>query len=257
MNNIEHLLVKDFIEHYNNSKNLPVVINLEIRCTREEHFSLKDDDKLIYATDEGVAKFLNPDRREVVVLNYEKFKNSLPSRVSNQLSKGKCDVLLYSKDYFLLNELTDTQKRYIDPYNNLKGFQDGKLAKAQQQLEQSLQDLINVPKLNQCIQMFAVRRCCFFSKQPHTPQLITNHVLAVQAFNRLSQLPQTKGGFHLHNTIIEQSGFEFWEYSGEQTFILGNSIKPLSLMAKQLYELSSDEAQKLSGIIETDYGIKP
>ncbi|MDR1370045.1 MAG: hypothetical protein LBJ72_07985 [Dysgonamonadaceae bacterium] len=57
-----------------------------------------------------------------------------------------------------------------------------------------------------------------FNKQDHAPTGIT----ATIAFNRLSTLALR--GFKLSNPDIEFYGFELWEFSGSQFYLINHQI---------------------------------
>jgi hypothetical protein len=104
------------------------------------------------------------------------------------------------------------------PYENYSGKQKGKETKAANQLLQTLNYLLGVISINKFIQPFQSKKCCFFNKQPYTPQQTVDDKLinAVSAFNRMD----TTSGVHLKRPEIESLGFEFWSFSGAQRYLL-------------------------------------
>jgi hypothetical protein len=213
---MKRLLEQDFVSHYNREPNLPVKCIINRKSTRAKEFALKDDATMIYES--GVAKYSNPRKANVAVINYESFITSLPPRVKNTGSIGKdiCDLIVYTdnKVHFLLNELTDTGTAYLYVHKTYGRKTEGKISKARRQLKQSLENLIKVPSINSYIQTFSTKRCCFFSRQENAPQEIS----ATKYFN----LPNTLfvDGNHVKNPDIENRGFEYWEFYGSQTYQL-------------------------------------
>lgn len=209
---MELLLKNDFTTFYG----LPTLNNVEIsKVTEEEYFELKDDIQLVYTVhNQGIAKYSNENAKQVTVINYELFFNSLSAPYIQ--GKEKCDLIVFdnNNDFFLLNELTDTLLKYVNPYTNTKGSQQGKRYKAIAQLLSSLSFMISVPSIRVFINSYQFRYCCFFNKQPTAPAILN----ATTAFNRLGTL--TNKGFKMSVPEIEQHGFEFWEYSGNQIFEL-------------------------------------
>jgi len=209
---METLLKNDFTVHYG----LPVSsVNTISKQTNVSYFELKDDANLIYTTiGGGIAKYNNGNSLSVNVINYEAFIDSLPPVFLQ--NREKCDLIVYtdSSEYFLLNELTDSLAKYVEPFLNSNGHQQGKRIKAISQLKSSLIDLITVLTIKTFIDKFKEKRCCFFNKKPNTPSVI----IAVTAFNRVNTISQN--GFKMSNPDIEIFGFSLYEYSGEQTLNL-------------------------------------
>jgi hypothetical protein len=209
---METLLKNDFIKQYRLSVSS---VNIISKQTNVSYFELKDDANLIYTTiDGGIAKYNNGNSLSVNVINYEAFIDSLPS-VFHQ-NRERCDLIVYTdlSQYFLLNELTDSLAKYVDPFLNSNGHQQGKRIKAIGQLKSSLIDLTTVHTIKTFIDNFKEKRCCFFNKKPNTPPVI----IAVTAFNRVNTISQN--GFKMSNPDIETFGFSLYEYSGEQTLTL-------------------------------------
>ncbi|MDR0614507.1 MAG: hypothetical protein LBF82_00840 [Lactobacillales bacterium] len=200
------LLEQDFVTYYNKNKESPVVANVSVRATQADYFELKDDESLVYSKGQGVAKYDNPSRCNVSVINYEDFVKSLPNRVKNAVAVGRdiCDLIVYSNEHFLLNELTDTKPDYIPK----------KRIKARSQLLQTLQIILKVQSINQFANTHPVKQCCFFSQQPQTKLPDINVTVAFNRQNAYSH------GFKTVNRDIENYGFEFWEFYATQTYLL-------------------------------------
>ena len=214
---MKDLLKEEFISHYNRNPDLPCEVTIVHQTTEETHFEYEDK------KGGGCAKYDNPHRLFVHIVDYEGFFTSLPPRIKNTIkSIGTeiCDLIVYSDNnqYFLLNELTNTRPEFITPFTNLKGQQEGKESKARKQLRQSLEYLIRVPAIEKFIQQFSTKHCCFFSNYPYSPQQTdTNRKInAIEAFNPFL----LKNGSYLEDKNIEHFGFEFWTFSGNQTYSL-------------------------------------
>ena len=130
--------------------------------------------------------------------------------------KEKCDLIVYDNDnkYFLLNELTNSHPKYVEPYSNDKGNKPGKRQKAIDQLLSSLTLVKNVPEILDFINLYTNKQCCFFNKQAHAPVTIS----ATVAFNRINTITTT--GLQMVNETFAQFDFELWEFSGDQIFTL-------------------------------------
>jgi hypothetical protein len=251
---MKDLLENDFINHYNRHPDLPVKkdeINVIHSIIEDVDFKIDDktgkinsDCNEIY----GIAKYSNPNKQKINIINYEQFIKSLPPRIKNTEDIGKdvCDYIVYSENrqYFLLNELTNTAPEFVYEYENSKGIQEGKLAKAQRQLAHSLESINNVPRINSYIQQFTTQQCCFFNSY----NIAITDINAEQAFNQLDELDESEPS-KLSNPEIEALGFEFWIYSGNQTYVLLSiSVKNI---AQQLTNLSTKEVKELTEILQS------
>jgi hypothetical protein len=208
---MKNLLENDFILHYG----LSASVSVNVVSTSDVDFDLKDKDALICSSGTGDAKYSNPNRKEVNVINYEHFINSLPA--SFQRGRETCDLIVYTLDllYFILNELTNTQLKYIPDFTLTDGTpRIGKRNKAISQLIETLNDISSVSTVNSFINQHQIKHCCFFNKQSHAPTAIN----ATVSFNRISSI--NHNGYKMSNPEIELFGFELWEFSGNQTYLL-------------------------------------
>ncbi len=207
---METLLRNDFTAHYG----LPVSIGGNISATTSAiYFELKDDNNLIYtANGQGIAKCNNVNGRNITVINYESFLNSLPRTFIQ--GKEICDLIVYDNNQqkILFTELTDTCPKYVVPFTNTHGPQTGKRQKAISQLLSSLSLVMKVLSISTFANNYETRCCCFFNKQSMAPPTI----IATAAFNRLGAI--VNGGLHMPNADIEAFGFEFWEFSGNHVY---------------------------------------
>lgn len=194
---MKKLLENDFSYHYG----LGVSGFVAVVSTTDVGFSLKDDTVLIYPLVDGIARYENPKRKEVNVINYESFFKSLPQPFQD--NKDNCDLIVFTSDnqHFLLNELTVTKKK--------KGK---KRTKAAKQMLQVLKLITAVPAISSFINQYTVKQCCYFNQKPQAPQPIK----CVNAFNRMSELSNSEM-LHLE---IKKLGFDFAEFSGGRPYLL-------------------------------------
>ena len=237
---MKNLLEYNFISHYGLTAS--VVVN--VVSTTDIDFELIERT----LTGIGIAKYSNPSSKEVSIVNYESFVNSLP--IAFATGRERCDFIVYASDlsHFILNELTDTQPQYVTDFTRADGtLVKGKRNKAISQLKQTLQDISSVPDIDNFIKKHTVNHCCFFNTQPHAPIGIT----AIVAFGRLSSV--APNGYKISNPEIEFLGFELWEFSGSQTYLLED--KPLSIksFAEKLSKLSTKEVKELAEIIQSEH----
>jgi hypothetical protein len=201
---MENLLKNDFTAHYG----LPVstVVNISVR-TNTVYFEIEDDENrevvLHLTVGNGMAKYSNRLRQEVIIINYDKFITALPHAF--QEGKKRCDTIVYTNEnqqYFLLNELKDRI-----PKSKVRSG-------AKAQLLASLTLLMDVPTIHSFVNTFSVKRCCYFNKQSIAPIIIN----ATNAFNRINSI--STNGFKMSYPAVDVLGFEYYEYSGSQIFSL-------------------------------------
>ena len=208
---MENLLMNNLVAHYNIPT--PNTTNWFIE-TNETYFEIEDTNagEIVLHTTRGfgMCKFSNRDVLDVTVVNYDKFITSIQDeRFKN--NRKRCDILLYTNSdrYLILGEIKD---RILQNNKSESKVRSG----AKKQLLSSLQTILIVPEINAYITRKAVKRCCYFNKQSTSPITLN----ATTAFNRLPSIyPE---GFHMSKPDIEAFGFEFYEYTGEQTMILTN-----------------------------------
>jgi hypothetical protein len=201
---MENLLKNSFIAHYQ----LPPCEALQLAIqTQEAYFEIEEDTstqelRIHQLRGSGTARFSNPKKIKITVVNYEKFLNSLPNDF--QRGQERCDMIVVCNTdaHFILGELKDSP--------DIKGHRK----KAKKQLVASLLLLKDVPEILAIMNSKIAKKCCYFNKHSKAPELIT----AISAFNRLASL--FPDGLQMSHESIENQNFEFWEYVGEQTVSL-------------------------------------
>lgn len=216
---MEALLKSDFIAHYALG-----ICTVRSVSTNNKNFDLIDDTMMVHPSGTGIAKYNNINQKEVKVINYELFINSLSGAF--QRGREKCDLIAYTLDHshFILNELTDTDPKYVPDFTLTDGTpRIGKRNKAIAQLRKTLIDISKVPSILYFLNSHRSKKCCFFNKQINSPLGIR----ATAAFNRLSIL--STDGFKVSDPVIESFGFELWEFSGNQTCKLSSIKKTIKI----------------------------
>jgi hypothetical protein len=198
---MKYLLGKDFIAHYK----LSASPSVSVVTTNKTGFDLKDDAIMVYSSGAGVAKYSNPGKKQVNVINYELFFKSLPQSFQN--NKDNCDLIVYTSDnqYFLLNELTNTRTG--------KGR---KRTHAISQMLQTLHVISGVSTISTFIANHTVKQCCYFNKKAQRPSATVN---APDSFNRFNNTLPAHGS-PMTDKDIEKYGFELWEFSGNQAYLI-------------------------------------
>lgn len=154
---MDSLLKSDFVAHYSLSR-----CTICSATTNDKDFDLVDDSQMIHPTRTGVAKYKNPNYKEVKIINYELFIDSLSATFRQ--GREKCDLIAYTTDWthFYLNELTDTDPKYITAFALANGTPKiGKRNKAIAQLCKSLIDISNVPSILYFLNNHKIKKCCF------------------------------------------------------------------------------------------------
>jgi len=208
---MEDLLMINLVAHY--SLPTPATTNWFVQ-TAETYFEVEDTNagEIVLHTTRGfgMGKFTNLDNLDVTVINYDKFITSIQDE---QFKSGRqrCDILLNSNDnrYFVLGEI---KNRTIINKNSRKSVRKG----AKEQLLASLQTILSVPEIVTYINPKIIKRCCYFNKQSASPVILS----VITAFNRLPNF--YPDGFKMSKPGIEALGFDFYEYTGEQTMTLTN-----------------------------------
>jgi len=197
---MKNLLEHNFINHYGLIANVFV----DVVSTTDADFDLKDDTVLVYPSGAGIAKYSNPSKKEVNIINYEHFIDSLPTAF--QQGRKKCDLIVYTSDlsYFILNELTKTGKN-----------KSRKRTHAIEQMLQTIRDISDVIEIKSFIEKRSIKQCCYFNKKPQSPSI---KISAPTTFSKLTEI--APHGFKMSNPTIESFGFELWEFSSSQTYLL-------------------------------------
>ena len=87
---------------------------------------------------------------------------------------------------------------------------------AVEQMQQVLRDISDVIEIKLFIGQYSIKKCCYFNKKPQSPSI---RISAPTSFSKLSYI--APHGFKMSNLNIESLGFELWEFSGNQTYLLG------------------------------------
>jgi hypothetical protein len=208
---MEDLLTNNLVSHY--SLPVPTITNWFVKTT-EKYFEIEDTDAgeitLHTTRGLGMGRFSNLDSLDFTVFNYDKFITSIQNEPFKE-GRLRCDILLDSSNnrYFILGEIKD---RSILNKNAIKNVRKG----AKEQLLSSLQTILAVPEIVTYSTPKAIKRCCYFNKQSTSPATLS----ATTAFNRLPNF--YPDGFKMSKPDIEAFGFDFYEYTGEQTMVLTN-----------------------------------
>ena len=205
---MEELLMNSLISHY--SLTAPTITNWFIETTAT-YFEIEDvnsEISLDFTRGSGTGKFKNQDTLKIKVFNYDKFITSI-TKESFKHGRKRCDVLLdsWNKRYLILGEIKDRSILDENVRENVRMI-------AKDQLLSSLKTILDVPEINIHSTNKDVKRCCYFNRQSASPTTLT----ATTAFNRLPNL--YPDGFKMSNPEIEAYGFDFYEYTGEQTMTL-------------------------------------
>lgn len=188
------------------------ISNLNIRQnTILPYFELEDIDTVLTLSstkDSGTAKYINTNNLEIAIIDYDTFLTSLSHRFKQ--GKSRCDAIVYTqnKSYFLLNELKN--RKIVD-----ENASEEVLSGAISQMLKTLKLIKTVPSIDNFINLFTQKRCCYCNKQSNTPSLIID---APNAFNRLNNL--VPDGIEMEHIEINNLGFQLFQYTGSQTIKL-------------------------------------
>lgn len=111
--------------------------------------------------DDEVVLRLNSEN-PLTIVNLEDFFTKFDGNALSSV-RDKCDLMLYDNVHNRLAfcEMTCTQEKYVKPYNNSRGHNDGKRAKAYKQLFTSITKLVVVPEIATKIRAYANKSALF------------------------------------------------------------------------------------------------
>lgn len=204
---MDSLLKNDFTSFHQ----LPIsVLNIR-QNTNLEYFELEDIDTVLTLSsikDSGTAKYANPNNLEVTIIDYDTFLTSLSHRFRQ--GKSRCNAIVYTqnKSYFLLNELKN--RKIVDE----NAFEDV-LSGAISQMLKTLKLIKSVTSIDNFINSFTRKGCCYCNKQSNNPSPIID---APKAFNRLNNL--VPDGIEMEHSEINALGFKLFQYTSSQTIKL-------------------------------------
>ena len=114
-----------------------------------ETFELRDQEPTMVQThDKGVARFLNPHKEKVEIIDFEHFVNQFTQGLEAGRGK-KCDFILaplQHQDYIILNEVSHLWKKSLRHFRESEHFQ-GKYEKSFAQLKSSIEKLYHSPEI--------------------------------------------------------------------------------------------------------------
>lgn len=99
---------------------------------------------------------------DIVKVELEKFFSQFDGAKLSSL-KDKCDIMLYDNigHHITFCELSCSNSKYIEPFENAKGSQPGKRAKAYKQLKFSIEKLAAVPGIESMMDGYAQKTALF------------------------------------------------------------------------------------------------
>lgn len=116
--------------------------------------------------------------------------------------KDKCDLMLYDEEYCRLAfcEMTCTQEKYILPYKNSRGHNDGKRAKAYNQLKSSICKLAAVPGISSKMDLYRERSALFAVRLKNESEgESTSTQMMAHRFSRLARSIQDGAKLNMGN----------------------------------------------------------
>lgn len=212
---IEELLLKKLPEYHQWKQR---VTDLSPSCHWED-FSLSDE-KACEKCKQNGTECEDKETAKFTVRNTVVFSINLENYLMEyarhyKLVQGcKCDFLHLDalNKYFVLNELTCSIEKYVNPFINSKGTQDGKREHARKQLHNIIHLLMQVAEIQAYISSFTEKIGLFSWKIPSSR---TN--TAEEAMNIFMQPQQLVRNI----TILSEmnQGFKFVQQIYPQTFI--------------------------------------
>lgn len=203
------ILSVDFVTHY--GLQAPILSNW-VKSTNSTYFELEDTSSglvISYSANSGSPRVRNSGGHALTIANYEVFLNALPNMF--QSGKKRCDFVFTDDDAtnlcFILGEIKDISLPSSEKNHTIRKG-------AKNQLLSSLQTLMAVPSIAGLAATKSIRLCGYFNKQALAPFPLS----AATAFNPFVRL--FPNGIKKDNLAMEALGFEFYEYTGEQTLTI-------------------------------------
>lgn len=111
--------------------------------------------------DDEVVLRLNSEN-PLTIVNLEDFFTQFDGNALSSV-RDKCDLMLYDNvhNHLAFCEMTCTREKFVKPYNNSRGHNDGKRAKAYKQLLTSIAKLAVVPEIATKICAYANKSALF------------------------------------------------------------------------------------------------
>lgn len=183
-------------------------------------FRLMDENACIQCEKRGIpceekeVALFSVDGTEVLTYNMESYLNQYASHYKK--AKGcRCDFLHLDtqRNYFVLNELTCSAEKYVDPYVNSSGQQDGKREKARRQINAVIGLLMEVKELESYIESFSQKIGLFSWRIPNSNTNEAENAMNMfmqpqQAVENITTLSNLNGGFQFVQQIYP-SQFKF------------------------------------------------
>lgn len=147
------------------------------------------------------------------LLHYEGLIGQCKSPKAFLKGLKRCDYVLWHKNVegaFLLCEITSAYGKRDNLEKPVKDFEGGKLQKAEKQLEVSLKTLMDVPKIKEYIDRYAMKVCLMaYRVFPYEEEIINDFVKPFQRFSLVEMQETKNNGAELESSSINKMGFSF------------------------------------------------
>lgn len=128
--------------------------------TSEPEFEIADKkESIIQPAGQGVARFLNPNRKEIEVLDFEAFVDQFTQSVKAEQGK-KCDFILTDsrgEDVIVFNEISCLSSKSLQAFPQTEATDRGKIEKSFNQLRCSIERVRKSAKLAEHIDGYRVK----------------------------------------------------------------------------------------------------
>src|SRR5574344_565512 len=180
VSDIEQLLVEELPSHFGLTHRV-LAADLNMQEHQNEDFSFNDkkacrnciQNNRKSCTIQEVAKF-HVGTNKVLTIDIENVLTIYSK--SKSIIKERCDLLHVTENLskFVLNELTCSNAKYVEPYDNTRRHQKGKRDKAQKQMEEVAKLLNRVPAIKSYIDAFGEKIALFSWRDPLLGESTTN-----------------------------------------------------------------------------------
>ena len=229
MKDIKSLLENEYVQ-YHGVHSVGVVV--DVASTKESEFDLDDFSPLRVLPPRTGKLSIRNGVGQVEIVGYEALVKQCTKPASFLEGRKTCDLLLTTCDRpvsFLLIEITsakDSIANLIKPIYKGRtqeiAFPGGKFQKGEEQLFQSLQDLLCVPKIATELNAYS-NRVCLLAYSIVTPEVQKQFGFSLSPYSRYLKIESARtgdNGAQISCPRIEDLGFELRRISHEYSYEL-------------------------------------
>lgn len=210
---MKELLAENFLTHYN----ILTTLDIDKYIQRGENVEFdvddcKDTGEAILPKGSGKLAVKN-EHGSFCLLHYDMFIGACDRPRNFQSGRKRCDYALWHDNRegtFLLCEITSAYGNEKNLEIPVKGFDGGKLQKAECQLAESLKTLVDVPAIKTYIDAYSLKICVMAYKViPYKEKSLNNFVSPFRRYSEIESRETKMNGAEFDSEEINAMGFSF------------------------------------------------